>query len=104
MIGIDIVKIKRISLKESFLIKFLSQNELQILNDFSSKQRKMQFVAGRWAAKEAIIKVIDIPTNFNKIDIGYENERPVILTSEYKNIEISISHDKEYAIAVAMMR
>ncbi|QBQ07922.1 holo-[acyl-carrier-protein] synthase [Spiroplasma gladiatoris] len=101
-IGTDIVQVSRISLETSFLKKVLHQDEFNLLNDIIDLDSKKQFVAGRWAAKEAIFKVLNKNVAFNTISIGYIKNKPVILNNDLNTIEISISHEKEYAIAVAL--
>ncbi|QVK05683.1 holo-ACP synthase [Mycoplasma mycoides] len=100
-VGIDIVENKRIKLKKEFIIKVLSTNEIQTLNTKTKKQKK-EFLAGRWAVKEAIIKTLDQAISMNKIDIEYVNQKPVIQNKELQNILISISHEKKYAIGIAL--
>jgi holo-[acyl-carrier protein] synthase len=46
-VGIDIIENNRIKLTQTFLEKFLSNNELQLINSFESLQRKVEFAAGR---------------------------------------------------------
>ncbi|ATZ21634.1 holo-ACP synthase [Mesoplasma tabanidae] len=103
-IGIDIVENKRVNLRENFLNKVLSKNELEKIKMMSSKKSKLQFVAGRWAVKEAIIKTLDANQNFpmSKIDIGYAEKMPIILNKELSNILISISHEIKYSVGMAV--
>ncbi|HOO74216.1 MAG TPA: 4'-phosphopantetheinyl transferase superfamily protein, partial [Tepiditoga sp.] len=53
-IGCDIVKIDRIN--EEISKKILSSEELKIYLKIDSEKRKKEYLAGRFAAKEAIIK------------------------------------------------
>ncbi|AGR41436.1 holo-ACP synthase [Spiroplasma taiwanense] len=101
-IGIDIIENSRINLSEKFFKKILHSDELLILNKFSSEEAKIEFVSGRWAAKEAIIKCFEQPISMSKINIVYINNKPVILNDDLKGIEISISHEKKYSVAVAL--
>ncbi|WP_434325369.1 holo-ACP synthase [Mycoplasma capricolum] len=100
-VGIDIVENKRIKLKEEFIVKVLSANEIKTFN-LKNKKQKREFLAGRWAIKEAIIKTLDQPISMNKIDIEYINDKPVIKNQELQNILISISHEKKYAVGIAL--
>ena len=102
-VGIDIVKNSRIKLTPDFLQKFLSKNELALINSFTSKKRRKEFAAGRWAVKEAIFKALDNPIALNSIDIGYENNKPVVLNTDLKNVSISISHEKNYSVGIAII-
>ncbi|ATZ20912.1 holo-ACP synthase [Mesoplasma coleopterae] len=103
-IGIDIVENKRVNLRQSFLNKVLSSSELDKLQTILSKKSKIEFVAGRWAVKEAIIKTLNNDQNFvmSKINIGYTEKTPIILNKELKNILISISHEKKYSVGMAV--
>ncbi|UKS54037.1 holo-ACP synthase [Mycoplasma feriruminatoris] len=100
-VGIDIVENKRIKLKKEFIIKVLSENEIKTFNNKNKKQQK-EFLAGRWAVKEAIIKTLTHPISMNKIDIEYVDQKPVIQNQELNNILISISHEKKYAVGIAI--
>ncbi len=101
-IGIDIVENKRISLDENFLKKFLHKQEIELINNLQSDEAKIQFASGRWAAKEAIIKCLEQKVVANTINITYRNEKPVIENKEFSTIELSISHEQNYSVAVAL--
>lgn len=111
--GTDIIEVCRI--KESierkgdnFLNKIYTEKEIEYCN--SKNNMKYQHFAARFAAKEAIFKAIS-NTLKDKYEITWkdveilndENGRPYVhfLNNNYniKQIDISISHLKEYAIA-----
>lgn len=111
--GTDIIEVCRI--KESierkgdnFLNKIYTEKEIEYCN--SKNNMKYQHFAARFAAKEAIFKAIS-NTLKDKYEITWkdveilndENGRPYVhfLNNDYniKQIDISISHLKEYAIA-----
>lgn len=105
-IGTDIVDNKRIekSINESFLNLVLSKEELKTYRKYSGN-RAIEFVAGRWAIKEAIIKCLsdyEIPYMNKLVILNKENGKPYI---EYKNYEIliSLSHEKECSIGFAIL-
>ncbi|AJM71973.1 holo-ACP synthase [Mycoplasma yeatsii] len=100
-IGIDIIENKRIKLNDNFICKILSENEIKIFKT-KTKVEQREFLSGRWAVKEAIIKSLDDPISMNKIDINYINSKPIILNKELKNISISISHEKKYSVGMAV--
>ncbi|WP_342252142.1 holo-ACP synthase [Spiroplasma endosymbiont of Amphibalanus improvisus] len=102
-IGIDIIENKRIKLKEKFVLRVLSSSEFKLFNDFKTVKRKREFVAGRWACKEAIIKIIDQPIPFNCMDIFYVHHKPTIKISDL-DIKISISHERRHSVAVAILQ
>lgn len=99
-IGCDIVENKRLENKnETFLNHVLSEKE----KDLYKTRNKAEFLAGRFAAKEAILKCLPDIKKYQLCDIeilNHEDGKP------YCNIEgivdISISHEKDYTIAVAL--
>ena len=111
--GIDIIEIERIkkSIEETegkFCERVYTEKEIEYCE--SKKAQKYQHYAARFAAKEAVSKAISSNLT-SKYDIGWkdieilndENGRPYvnILNQDVKfdNIDISISHCKEYAVA-----
>jgi phosphopantetheine--protein transferase-like protein len=102
-IGTDIVLVSRVSLKDSFLKGVLSPNELKI---YEGRPDKAEFVAGRFAAKEAFLKALGtgLPgPRMNLLDIVYEKTGKPVLVYENKKYSVSISHDGGYAIGVALI-
>lgn len=97
-IGCDIVDISRINLE--IKNKVLSQKELDYCKDFNEK-RLIEFIAGRFAAKEAIIKSINEQVLLSDIEVFLENNE---LKCRYKNykIKVSIAHEKNMAIGFAI--
>jgi len=105
-IGCDLTDIKRFkkSVKNGgprFLGRIFSRHEL-------SQNSSIQSLAGVFAAKEAVLKALALKAgNWKKIEIvKTQNGRPEVKLSELnKKIisqDISISHDGEYAMAVAI--
>lgn len=116
--GVDIIQISRIEnlllkKKEQFLNKVFTKDEIEYL-----KERKYnpQSVSGIFAGKEAVSKLLGTgigKVNWKDIEIVHGNKgKPyVVLYNQglkvtydlgIKNIELSISHEKEYAIAFAI--
>lgn len=111
--GTDIIEVCRI--KESierkgdnFLNKIYTEKEIEYCN--SKNNMKYQHFAARFAAKEAIFKAISnilkdkYEITWKDVEIlNDENGRPYVhfLNNDYniKQIDISISHLKEYAVA-----
>lgn len=99
-IGVDIVYVPRFLGKDKLAARILSPAELEI---YKTRANKEEFLAGRFAAKEAFLKAYKegigrIP--FHHIDISYQRDgRPEIVV-EGKRYPVSISHDGDYAIAV----
>ena len=112
--GVDIIEIDRIkhSIEESeqkFIDRVFTKNEIQYWK--KKKSQKYQHYAGRFAAKEAIFKAISksikdkYSVNWKDFEITNDEQgRPKvnflgIISKDIEDIDISISHCKEYAIA-----
>ena len=108
MIGCDIISIERVAntyakYGEHFLRRILTEAEMKL---FRKRGSSTAFLAGRFAAKEAVAKAYRTGIGrigFTDIEVLYdENGAPLV--SVYGNcilgLEVSISHCKEYAIAV----
>lgn len=110
-IGVDIEKVERF--KElnllnngSFLKKIFTDHELKYC---FSKKFPAQHLAGRYAAKEAIVKALctirKLQINYNEIEICSIKKIPIVKTNR-KSLQnilffISISHTEDTAIAFA---
>lgn len=105
-IGCDIVQISRIRSQihsEAFLRCILSEREYGYSERYPDA-RKAEWIAGRFAAKEAIYKALNaaFPCTLSQIEIlSDEAGRPICTFPNY-HIQISIAHEKEYAIAYAI--
>lgn len=116
LIGTDIVEVNRIKEniikhENQFLGKIFTKGEI----DYCEKKntQKFQSYAVRFAAKEAIYKAISpyITGKYNWKDfeiINEENGRPKVKIhleiQRLDDIEISLSHCKEYAVAYVMAK
>ena len=110
-IGIDIEKVNRFKNKDIkknkiFLNKIFSKKEIDYC--FSKKDASLH-LAGKFAAKEAIVKAFSSinKTNFTYDQIEILNDhqgipRAIISKNEMK-IKLSISHTEEYAIAMVIV-
>ncbi|WP_434414494.1 4'-phosphopantetheinyl transferase superfamily protein [symbiont of Argiope bruennichi] len=103
-IACDIVYIKDISLKKHNLEKFLSFFENEKLKKIKNRQKKRHYIAGIIAGKEAIFKIFNQIFDFSSINLIDENSNhlPKIYFNN-NHISLSISHVKDYAIAVAIL-
>lgn len=104
-IGIDIVENQRIekSISDYFLNFVLSKEELEIYNNKPSKKKQIEFLAGRFAVKEAIIKAmadVELPYRNELVILNDDNGKPFVKYKDYK-ILISISHEKKYSVGIA---
>ena len=117
-IGNDIIEIERIEkaiLKEGFKNKVYTERELE---NIEKRGNRTETYAGIFSAKEAISKAIGTGVRgFSLTDLEILNDdlgKPYVVVSEkldkiLKNkkesyqIEISISHSKKYATAMAII-
>lgn len=115
-VGTDIIEVERIKNaldNPNFLLKVYTDNEINYCEG-KNENIKYQHYAARFAAKEAVFKAISNKLD-NKYEIGWKNieilneesGRPKvnIIGIDLKKIEIdvSISHIKEYATATAIV-
>ena len=117
--GIDIVAVTRIKealeASESFKTRVFTNKEIEYCH---AQKNKIPSFAGRFAAKEAFVKALGTGftegINWNDVEvINNENGKPHIeLHNEAKgifekkkmtSILISISHEKEYAVASVIL-
>ncbi|MFD1019322.1 holo-ACP synthase [Thalassobacillus hwangdonensis] len=112
-IGLDIVELDRInkSIKrnERFLQRILTEEERGILADLHQEARRVEFVAGRFAAKEAFSKAAG--TGIGKLSFRHINVlkndqgAPILFAEGYEDtrIWVSITHGKDHAIAQVIL-
>lgn len=117
-VGVDIVEIRRIETAmnrtERFLEKIFNDSELNYLK---SRNLRPEYIAGRFAAKEAVSKALGTGfRNFNFKNIIIENDnlgKPIVTLNgnadliakemgKY-NLHLSISHGEDNAIAYAIL-
>lgn len=106
--GIDIAKISRID-------KVLKRSDTTFLkNHFHESEiegKKIQSIAGLWAAKESIIKALNLaPDSWLKIQLFHMDSGKPTFRINDQNIEktiisrdISISHEDDYALASTVL-
>src|SRR5690625_1974828 len=108
-IGLDIIEIHRIEQavykNERFVHRILTSIDRKIYIRLPSERRKLEFLAGRFAAKEAFAKVTEKgigKLSFQHIEIlSKDNGAPQIIVKGYEHCEIflSITHSDQYAAA-----
>ncbi len=116
-IGNDIVEIERIAdvyhRNEGFVRRILTETEQKFLIN-KSPERRIEFLAGRFAAKEAMAKALGtgIGSKLSFLDMEIlpdESGKPILVLNQqvYKKeliqantrIHLSISHSRLFAIA-----
>lgn len=112
-IGTDLVEIARLKeacLKHAdFPEKVLTESELKLLKKRKTKKGQLEFLAGRWAAKEAFTKAtgtgIGLKVGFHDIEIlADEKDRPYICTDLWEGAAfVSITHTAAYAAAFVIL-
>lgn len=104
-LGCDLVFMLRLEKHldhETFLNRILTPKEKALYHELKTSRRKLEFLSGRYAAKEAYAKakgagigVVDfLDFEVLKDDLG----KPISNLAD-----VSISHDEDYAMAVVML-
>lgn len=98
-VGTDIVSVERIRKameREGFTERVLRKEEL--VGDLTP-----EYVAGRWAAKEALVKCLGGVMSDYAVVRG-EGGRPEVLgVSEGVRVHLSISHERAFAVAFVVV-
>lgn len=111
--GVDNVELSRISAalerSQSFAKRVLTENELVKFDSFKSKTRQTEFLAGRWAAKEAYSKAYGtgISSQLSMQDLEIENDKlgkPIFTKHPFDgSCHLSISHSNLEAVAFVVL-
>ena len=111
-VGVDIVAINRIDSilnskrKARFLDKIFSDKEIA---ESKEKTNKSQYFSGRFAAKEAIKKALSsydktTDSSFKSIEVlNSTSGKPYVISRSSHDINVSISHDGNYAVAFCVI-
>tara|TARA_B100000029_G_scaffold273119_1_gene267891 strand:+ start:20 stop:403 length:384 start_codon:yes stop_codon:yes gene_type:complete len=112
-IGTDIVKVSRIKAlidqkEEKFLNKIFTKEEILYCNAYPNPE--VHF-SGKYAAKEAVKKALLSNGLIEKISLknikilNKDNKVPYVVINNLSNLNynVSISHEKEYAIAFVVI-
>ncbi|MDD3049232.1 MAG: holo-ACP synthase [Bacilli bacterium] len=101
-IGCDIIQISRLRMNPDALGKrILTTTEYQIYEAYQGN-RRLEYLAGRFAAKEAIIKALDKKKVLSEIEILNDDMGKLVCDIKGYAIHVSIAHEIEYAIAYAV--
>ena len=107
MLGVDIVEIGRLREMENFegfCEKVFSAAELEYIR----AREPYESAAGLWAAKEAVAKALG--TGFSgglspqSVEIGHDALGAPVARARGVEFEISISHERHYAVAAALKK
>jgi len=105
-LGTDIITINRFKKKvyeknKKFYASIFSKSEISYCNKYTNPYPHF---AGIFAAKEAVVKCLDEPLSISDVKLKWDKNGKPIARIEPKKlvIKISISHNEDYAIAVAV--
>jgi len=104
-IGTDVVEIERIRAamhSPRFLDRILRPDE-------RCPRETAEWVAGRWAAKEAVAKALGVHLKWHDVAIvSAEDGKPTVVLSDAVNnmdltVHLSISHERSVAVAMVVV-
>ena len=107
--GVDIIensRIKKSILNNSFLNRVFTNKEILISEKMKNKS---SYFAKRFAAKEAIKKALSsykesANQSFKSIEVlNSKSGKPYVVSQTNEDINISISHDGNYAVAFCII-
>jgi len=106
-IGVDVAKVERFATISPEHV--LSAAELVLYGSFGIEARKREFLAGRFAVKEALIKASPSGLSVKSmpsIDVGNDiNGRPYLASGQLPGMRVwlSISHEADVAVGLCVI-
>lgn len=101
-VGVDIVEVTRIRdamVHPRFVERILTPAE-------RSRELTVDYVAGRWAVKEAVAKAVSITLRWHDLEVVNDPDgRPVVrflASAPIGDVHVSISHEKGHAVGFAV--
>ena len=120
MVGIDIIEVSRVDCSDAFLKKIASEKEIEYIKKSASESLRQQRAAALFCVKEAVVKALGLgeksKVSFKDIELfHFPSGKPYvklygvaceILEKEFagKTIDVSLSHIKDYATAIAVIK
>lgn len=108
-IGTDVIELSRIErlMSDKFIARILHPEEIKMINQMSSPGRKVSFLSGRFAVKEAYAKAygtgLGRQFRFNEICcLNDELGKPYIEDDQYI-VHVSIAHAETVATAFVVL-
>ena len=80
----------------------MTEEERKEYEGRKTEKKKREYLGGRFAAKEAVFKATQDPGYLSYAILNDEDKRPYV--KGHPEIEASISHDGDYAIAMAEVK
>ncbi|MFP4077817.1 MAG: holo-ACP synthase [Candidatus Izemoplasmataceae bacterium] len=110
-IGIDLVEFEEIEehLNDAFVERILSERELDAYHALRSEKRRLEYLAGRFAVKEAYTKAyghFEAPLNFKDVSVLPDEHGQPSIQSSYRPEDmclVSLSHSPHYVVAVCQV-
>ncbi|QVK17267.1 holo-ACP synthase [Mycoplasmatota bacterium] len=108
-IGTDLLEIERLKKgsHKNLVKRILTDKEIEIYDGYKNEKRKIQFLAGRFAAKEAYSKALGTGIGLITFkDIEVLNDacgKPYIQIENDTRIHLSITHTDNYAQAFVVL-
>ncbi|MCI5775289.1 MAG: holo-ACP synthase [Aerococcus sp.] len=115
-VGVDLIEISRIqdivTRKPAIVSRILSEAEQKDYNAIVSDKRRYEYLAGRWAVKEALGKALKtgVFPHHGFTDVSVLNAAsgaPYIVTSlidsETQQTHVSLTHTDTYAAAIVII-
>jgi holo-[acyl-carrier protein] synthase len=110
-VGIDLVEFEDLKARMSarFVHRILSKRELALYDKIHHPQRKLEFLGGRFAAKEAYTKAyrsFETPLNFVDVEVLKDEDGAPYIESPYRKedkVDVSISHSPSYVVAICIV-
>lgn len=119
MVGIDLVEVSRVDTSDKFLSRIANSAEEKFVRKTNSSNLRQQKVAALFCVKEAVMKALGLgeksKVTFLDIELCHEESgKPYVklygvalekfnTAFKGKKIEVSLSHTKEYATAIAII-
>lgn len=101
MIGVDIVDLSRLDPDdEAFMRHLLTPAEQEEFHGRKSPHRRVEYLGGRFAAKEAIFKATGDQSFLSYSILTEPSGKPYI--KDHPELEVSIAHDGGFAIAFVL--
>jgi len=106
-VGCDVTRVARFANVDPAHV--LSAAELLLYDAFGIAARKAEFLAGRFAVKEAIVKAstlrLSVKSMPSIVVLNDVNGRPYLESGQFPGLRawLSISHEAEYAIGLCIL-
>jgi holo-[acyl-carrier protein] synthase len=106
-VGVDVAAVSRFADVDPRHV--LSAEEMTLYEAFALPARQREFLAGRFAVKEAVIKastvVLSVKSMPEIVVLNDVHGRPFLASGQFADCRawLSISHEKEYAVGLCIL-